>query len=274
MLAVDSSTGEVLAQFATLDVPFRIQGNRFLGGQSVDDFCKRRTHLTLKKLYARIRCSFHRHLATSSDTVDFLYGFPGIRHLRLLLHENPLRQTELVPYFQRTPMRPRFLSLTRWKIVPMESESELTALESRSAMRYPSAALRDGDRLRYRYLAHPERPYISIGALRGDTLSAWAVFRQRDQELILGDLLWDGVDPGALHAIDRWAVRHARKRGLSSLSMWLHGDPAATDAFLQWGWERKDNPLALGTITLPYHPELTERLLLSMYYTMGDSDLF
>ena len=272
MLAVEAGTGEVLAQFAVQCVPLRIDGKLRRAGHSVDDFCRRRSDLAFNKTYMRLSESFHRAYGHPGP-FDFLYGFPGIRHLTLLRHHPNYEQPAAVPYFHKRLGRAGF-SFSRWRVGPMESEAELTALETRCAGRYPCAIVRDGNWLRDRYLSHPDRPYRSVAVRRGNELSAWAVFRLRGDQLVLGDLLWDGNNPEALHALDRWAVRQARAWGATSMMTWLHGDRAAADQLLCLGWQSKPNPLALGATVFPYNRELPERILPHLYFTMGDSDLF
>ena len=272
MLAVEAGTGEVLAQFAVQRVPVRIDGKPRLAGHSVDDFCRRRSDLAFTRTYMRLSESFHRDYGQAGQ-FDFLYGFPGTRHLNLLLHHEHYEQPEAVPYLLKVPGRAGF-SFTRWRVGPMESEASLTAFEARCAARYPSAAVRDGTWLRRRYLSHPGQPYRSVAATCGGTISAWAVFRRRGDQLVLGDLLWDGQHPAALRALDRWAVRQAQAEGAAALAAWLHGDREATEQLLRLGWQSKPNPLALAATAFPYSRDLPERLLPTMYFTMGDSDLF
>ncbi len=274
MLIEETASGEVLAQFTTLFRRFQIGGRPGTGGQSVDDFCRRRSDLALGRHYTRLMDQFRKAYG-ESGVLDICYGFPGRRHLDLLVHTRRIDEPVPVCCLRReVPTGLRRGWFSRWKVDPLESPEELTEFYTRCAPRYPNGAVRDGEWLRRRYLIHPTIRYLSVGVRRGGSLHAWAVFRLMGAELVMGDLLWDGRSEEAFAALDRWACGAARSEGAGALFTWLNGDDAATAALLRAGWRSTPNPLDLAASIIRYNQTLPADLLQRMYLTMGDGDLF
>lgn len=121
---------------------------------------------------------------------------------------------------------------------------------------------RDAQYLRWRYLQHPEVSYLFLALRRWRKLAGWSVFRIRDGRLLWVDGLFDS--PGSAGILLRQAAEGRQ------IECW---NP--DDALDRLGFESRPEPQDLGVMCVPFKmPDAVERIRRSLYYTMGDSDLF
>jgi hypothetical protein len=119
--------------------------------------------------------------------------------------------------------------------------------------------------LRWRYAAHPSQTYQLLGLSLGTRLLGWAVTRRGDARLQVVDLLihqrWLRL---ALAALEQVAV----VEGVRQVEIWLpHGWRQTTGQC----WTPTEVVVANMTWALPIP---TEEVRETLYYTMGDLDIF
>ncbi len=274
IVLAEGAGGAVLAHFAVVPVRFQAGGRTLLAGQAVDSYSRRRLGLARDNLFQRTVRAFY-DLHCSPSEIALLYGFPGIRHLRLGLAELGYVEPRPVAYWRRpVPARARRALWRSHRVTQGFDPAALDDLWRRSRHRYPFAAVRDSAWLSRRFTGRPGVDYLHLAAHRRGRCEAWAVLRVTEKAVRWLDLVWDGGDPRALAALDTSANDLARTAGVSHLDLWLSGDPAAAAALADRGWRQLPEPHELNVTFVPFHPELDLELLAPrLYYTLGDSDL-
>jgi hypothetical protein len=104
-------------------------------------------------------------------------------------------------------------------------------------------------------------------------LVGWSVFRVRDTRLSWGDALFDPRHSDAAETL----IRHiAPSYPAETLEAWFPPRPRwFSDALERLGLRAEQEPQDLSVMCVPFEfPDATERMRESLYYTMGDSDLF
>ncbi|MFZ1642944.1 MAG: GNAT family N-acetyltransferase [Candidatus Contendobacter sp.] len=193
----------------------------------------------------------------------FAYGFPGQRPFRLGEYARVYGRIERAPAVRRLAQRGGFpLLYTR----PLAwDDSRLDALWARLAPNFALALIRDRAYLVWRYATHPLHTYELIGLHLAGRLLGWAVTRRDDDRLRVIDLLlprrW--LKP-ALAALDRAA---------------LAVDATEIEIWLPRGWrEAGGGQQELTEIVVANMvwrlPIPTHEVSGSLYYTMGDLDIF
>lgn len=190
----------------------------------------------------------------------FCYGFPGRRPFLLGQRVRVYDQIELAVETLLRPARAAF-TLLATGILDWHSP-QLDQLWMRLASQYRLTLIRDGRYLCWRYAEHPVHAYRLIGLYLINRLIGWAVIREDRDRLLIVDLLiprrWLGP---SLHALNKLA-------GERTIQIWLprgwrevargdqHTIPVVTTNMI-WG---------LGFDTAEVRD--------SLYYTMGDVDIF
>lgn len=193
----------------------------------------------------------------------FCYGFPGRRPFLLGERAKVYEQVEMAV---ETIRRPGRAALPRLTAHPLDWMScRLDPLWRRLAYQYPLTLIRDQRHLRWRYAENPLHGYRLIGLYLFGRLIGWAVIREDTDRLLIVDLLiarrWLG---SALRALDRVAAA----RGERTIQLWLpRGWREAA------GDDRHTTPVV--TTHMIWKPSLdTAEVRHSLYYTMGDVDIF
>jgi hypothetical protein len=143
----------------------------------------------------------------------------------------------------------------------------------RVAPRYGFLAARDAAWVRWRYLTCPDVDYAVVAIRKWSRLVGWVVFRIREGRLSIGDLLLDSDFDDALETVLRHLVP---MYDLGALEGWFPSRPAWMVPVLESaGLKAAPEPQSLGVMCVPFRmADATARMRRSLYYTMGDSDLF
>jgi hypothetical protein len=284
-VAVDKE--RVVAHFAALPVPLRIDGREVTAGQVVDVYSERRPGV-----FVRLVHRFYDELCgPEAGDIALVYGFPGERHFQLGVKK--LRYSEPLPvaFWSRGPAAPRsrrfwlqrFLParLGGWRVRQGFDPEAADRLWRRSAHRYPVAAVRDAAWLRRRFTGRPGVEYLHLRVERRGEPAALAVLRLPGsgaeegprRGLAWAELVWDGRR-GALEALDAEVARLAREAGAEASRLWLANDPRAEAILERRGWQRREHPQRLCLGAVSFDPAIdADDLCRRLYLTLGDGDL-
>lgn len=154
-----------------------------------------------------------------------------------------------------------------------EVTQEWDELFRRVASRYGFLVARDAAYVRWRYLTCPDVLYAVVAMRKWGRLAGWLVFRIRDGRFSLGDLLLDSDFDDALEVVLRHLVP---MYAVDAVEGWFPDRPAWMNRILESaGLEARPEPQDLGVMCVPFvMADAPARMRESLYYTMGDSDLF
>ncbi|HVS32791.1 MAG TPA: GNAT family N-acetyltransferase [Thermoanaerobaculia bacterium] len=225
------------------------------------------------------RTAGHFYETFCEGRVAFNYGFNVSNIQRFSLRFLRSARVEPVAYrvAQKARLRP-IGRLERWArglqfVLTTTVDAEWDALFARLAPHYRFLLERDARYVTWRYLSPPQTPYVVVAIRKWRTLVGWLVFRIRDKRMSIGDLLLDPAHGDALEA----ALRHlAQVYPVESIDGWFPPRPAwLDDALVASGLERRPEPQDLSLMCVPFTwPDAAAEMARSLYYTMGDGDLF
>lgn len=271
-VALDAA-GQLVAQYAAIPVRFQRAGRRFLAGQVVDVFTRRKLGLFRRRgLLTRTIESFLARWC-GPGRLELLYGFPSLRATALG------RATEVYPVdaavrrFRAAAGRRRARLGWRRTIERGFSRASLDTLWAAAAGRYPLSAVRDADWFLRRFEQRPRRDYLQLGVRRAGRTRAWGVIALGGERARWADLVWDGADAGDLALLADEMRRIAARADAREVELWLAGDPRAGAALGELGWAPEDHP-DLRLVARSFAPQLDARAIVGeLYVTLADSDL-
>lgn len=270
VVAVDDG-GAVVAHYGATITRMRLGELSGWTGQIVDAYSVPEVRGT--RVFSQLYETFVREFC-HPDCLVMGFGFPGRQHYEMGLKH--LRYVALGP----APFWRREVPRRRWwprRAGPVQSGFDAAfsdALWRSAAARYPWAAVRDARYLRQRYSGRPGVEYLHVRMSRGGVPSAWAAARSAGPVLKLADLVWDGADTRAVHALTGALESEARALGCTSMQAWLQGDGEAAAALAAAGWRRAESPDDLLFVARSFHPALDlDHVRANFYLTLGDSDL-
>jgi hypothetical protein len=225
------------------------------------------------------RTALHFYEQFCEREVAFNYGFNVANIQKFSLRFLRSDRVEPVTYRVRDArtIRPisrseRLLRGYRLRIVK-SAGTELDLFYARVRGAYEFLARRDARYIRWRYLEHPQSPYVIVAIHKWHRLAGWIVLRIRDNRLMIGDALFD---PFHLDAFEV-ALRHiVPGYPVDLVEAWFPPRPLwFDDALNHAGFETRPEPQDLSLMSVPFTmADATERMRRDLYYTWGDSDLF
>lgn len=273
-LAVDRGGG-ILAHYGVVPVRVQAAGLVVRAGQIVDVYSREGAHrgLATARIFLRTVSTFIARFCHPDD-LALCYGFPGTRALKLGVMRSGYDQVPPQPVtVWRRPAAMRSAVFTGHTVRAGFDRGAADVLWARAHTRYPFAGVRDGGWLERRFHGRPGVEYLHLSAWRRGRPHAWAVLRRAAPVTAWAELVWDGEDLRALAALDRAAVRWARRQGVAALEMWLDADPAAAHGLARWGWVASTHP-DIRLVTHCFHPAIEPAAISGHFYvTMGDADL-
>jgi hypothetical protein len=271
--------GETLVgHYAAYAVPFYDRGQALLAhqiGDTMTDPAVR--HVGRGPTSILGRTALHFYETFCEGRIAFNYGFNVANIQRFSLKFLRSDRVEPVTYRVRAPL-PRIGRYERWaRGVQLEHVTSIGAefdrFFARVAPSYAFLVRRDAAYLRWRYLAHPDVPYVVVAVRKWRRLAGWIVFRIRDGRFTWVDALFDPRHPDAVEVVLRHVVPSYPVR---EIECWFPPRPAWFDNVLQsLGFETRPEPQDLSLMCVPWTmADATAAMRERLYYAMGDSDLF
>jgi hypothetical protein len=154
-----------------------------------------------------------------------------------------------------------------------DAGDEFDQFFARVAPAYGFLVRRDAGYLRWRYLQAPEGDYFLVAIRKWRRMVGWSVFRVRDTRLSWGDGLFDPNHSDAAEVL----VRHvAPSYPVQRLDAWFPPRPRwFSDALAGLDLNSEGEPQDLSVMCVPFTvADATERMRVTLHFSMGDSDLF
>ena len=280
-VALDSA-GALVAHYAGYPVRFQIGGADAMAHQIGDTMTEpsiRHIGRGPSSILGRTALHFYEHFCDGQVAFNFGFNVANIQKFSLRF----LRSTRVedVAYRRRdlrTDPMPRLSRVERYARgvtleLVTEASPEWDELFARVERRYGFLIRRDARYVTWRYLSRPDATYIVVAMRKWGRLAGWLVFRLRENRMSIGDLL---IDPDHPEVLDL-ALRHlTRLYPAEAIEMWCPPRPPWLHEVLtslRLNLER--DPQDLGVMCVPFvDADAPSRMASSLYYTMGDGDLF
>ncbi len=274
--------GELVGHYAGYPVPFRLNGESIKAyqiGDTMTDVPVR--HVGRGPTSILGRTALHFYATFCEGSVGFNYGFNVANIQKFSLRFLRSDRVEPVSYRVRdldvAPL-PRVTRAERWLrgvqlALVSATDAEWDELFTRAAPSYGFLLQRDARWVSWRYLSCPDTRYIVVSIRKWRRLVGWLVFRIREERLTIGDLL---IHPDHIDALEI-ALRHlAHVYPVRAVEGWFPPRPAWLDAALKTlRLESRPEPQDLSLMCVPFvRGDAVARMRESLYYTMGDGDLF
>lgn len=271
--------GRLVAQYCGYAVPFVIGGRDVFAhhiGDTMTDPAVRQIGRGPSSILART--TYHFYDTFCEGKIGFNYGYNTGNIQKFCVRFLRIDCVEPVSFWQREAPVRRIPRVSRWirgyqLELLRDAGEEIDRFFARVAPRYPFLLRRDSQYLRWRYLQCPDPGYFVIAIRKWRTLVGWSVFRIRDDRLIWGDALFDPRHPEAMEVLLRHVVPSYPVRRIEA---WFAPRPAwVGEALQRSGFRSAAEPQDLSVMCAPFVlSDATERIRQSLYYAMGDSDLF
>jgi hypothetical protein len=274
--------GALVGHYSGYPVEFQLDGKNILAHQIGDTMTERSVrHIGRGPTGILGRTALHFYENFCEGQVAFNYGFNVDNIQRFSLRFLRSTRVENVAYRYRdlrsNPMRrlsriERYARGLRFELVRATSP-EWDELFARVSPHYRFLVRRDARYVAWRYLSRPDLSYIVVAIRRWQHLAGWLVLRMRSGRMTIGDLL---VDPDHADVIEP-ALRHlASVYPAEAIEMWCPPRPLWMDEVMSTlRLERLPEPQDLSVMCVPFtDPDAPARIRDSLYYTMGDGDLF
>ncbi len=268
----------VVSQYAGYVVPFWKDGRELEAHHIADimsDASARHIGRGPTSVFARTAARFYEQFCEGK--VAFNYGFSAATSRAFGNRFLGVQTVEPVVVRVRDNVQP-IGRLRRWMSgydleLLREAGPEFDEFFRRVAPSYDFLVRRDAAYIRWRYLHFSEPGYFVVAIRKRGRLAGWSAFRVRDDKLVWGDALFDEGHPDAVEVL----LRHvAPSYPVTSIEGWFPRRPSWFDNVLnrlQFRVQQEPNDLALGCAPFTF-PDAVNVMRASLYYAMGDSDLF
>jgi hypothetical protein len=275
-LAFDASS--LVGHYAGYPVRFWKDGQQLLAHQVGDTMTDRTVrHIGRGPTSVLGITAGHFYQTFCDGTVAFNYGFNVSNIQRFSLRF--LRSDRVEPVHYRVassiaqPSRlERWLRGYKLELIA-RVDGTFDELFARVAPHYGFLVQRDASYVDWRYLRAPERQHFVVAVRKRGRLVGWSAFRLREDVLLWGDALFDPLHEPAIGILLRH-VAHAYRA--SQVECWFPPRPQwFSSALDRLGFVSAPQPQDLSLMCVPFTmPDATEEMRRSLYYSMGDSDLF
>jgi hypothetical protein len=234
--------------FQVVDVMVHPEARGFLGRKNVFEH-------NMKFLFEDLREEFHE---------IFCYGFPGYRQLLLGMRVRVYHEIEQAFDCIRETKR---VFWTPFTIKAMDwNDERLDALWSHCSRNFRLSVIRDRAYLNWRYVTNPFFSYQLLGLFHKGDLKGWVVVRDSGDTVLIIDLL---TKPKRYMSMLRALENHLVPLKKKAIHFWLPE---------RWRKHIKDYILkehdAFVSNMIWKLPIKTSTAKESLYYTMGDVDIF
>lgn len=275
------AAGALVAHYAGYPIRFRFGDDDVLAhqiGDTMTDVSVRHIGRGPTSILGRTALHFYQNFCEGQ--IAFNYGFnvaniqkfslrflnstrvEDVRYRYCDLRAHPLKRLGRIERYARAIT----LELVR------ETTPEWDDLFERVAPQYGFLVRRDAAYVRWRYLSQPENKYVVVAMRKRRRLAGWLVFTIRDDRMTIGDLFLDRDHAEVFDA----ALRHlAPLYPAQAIEMWCPPRPKWLDELVtSLHFESRPEPQDLGVMCVPFVDTAASQHILSLYYTMGDGDLF
>lgn len=240
--------GRMLPFFQVCDVMVALDARGQLGGRN---------------LFTRLMRELLSELAGRWPSA-FTYGFPGQRPFRLGEYSRIYHRIEQVHRLEWSACSEGLFPFLH--VQPLAwNDPQLNALWTRLAPDFHLALVRDQTYIHWRYASNPFHNYELLGLYLESWLFGWAVLRRKDDQLQLIDLL---IAPRWLKPVVATLAQTAAATGATRVEAWL---PASWRIQAEVNQEPTEVVISGVALKLPI---MSAELARSLYYTMGDADIF
>jgi hypothetical protein len=219
----------------------------------------------------------HFYEVFCEDKVAFNYGFNTATSREFSVRYTGATAVESVVYRSRGPIE----RLTRWQRwrrgyrleLVRQVGPEFDHFFNDVAPSYGFLVRRDATYLRWRYLQLSEPGHFIVAIRKWGRLAGWSAFRVRGDSLLWGDALFDRAHEDAAEVL----LRHvAPEYPVAKIECWFPPRPSWFHATLdRLGFHITQEPNDLSLSCVPFTMrDAVSAIRASLYYTMGDSDLF
>ncbi len=280
--------GTLAGHYSGYPVPFRAPksgGEAFVSYQIGDIMTRpgfRQVGLANTSVLGRITDYFHHRFCL--DTVPFMYGFVAGNHKRFgerflrysYMHPIPYHVLDAAKSRQKGKERAAaFLSGLSVKPVA-QLTPEFDAFFQEASEGYGLLVQRDAAYLQWRYLDCPDKRHTLVAVRRFGRLAGWSVFSRRGEALIWGDALFPRTTGARTVKGMLDQVIRSYFPGITRIEGWFSPVPGWWTRLLgEMGFRRTEEPSKLVSgVTLFDGSFSVSEIEQTLYYTMGDSDLF
>ncbi|MGZ7031461.1 MAG: GNAT family N-acetyltransferase [Thermoanaerobaculia bacterium] len=276
-LAFDAS--RLAGHYAGYPVPFRVAGRDVIAHQIGDTMTDPNVrHVGRGPTSVLGRTALHFYETFCEGQVAFNFGFNVSNIQKFSMRFLRSDRVFSIVYRVRPAPLPRIGRVERWMRgyqleVVREMTPEFDELFARVGDDYHFLVRRDAQYLRWRYLDCPDIPYVIVAIRKWRRLVGWVVYRIRDTRFTWGDALFDRRHPEAVSV----ALRHlVAAHPVDLVEGWFPHRPDWFDRILtDLGFEKRPEPQDLSLMCVPFTmADATARMRESLYYSMGDGDLF
>ena len=276
------AAGTLVGHYAAYLVPFQ-WGDRVLSVHQVGDTMTlpavRHIGRGPTSILGRTVQDFYDRFCTQQ--VAFNYGFNAANIHKFSLRFLGIERVAPVAWRERDLSLDPIPKLSRWARkakgyrldLLRQAGSELDEFFERVRPGYQFLVRRDARYLQWRYLDCPDTAYFVITIRRWGRLVGWSVFRVQGKSLIWGDALFDPEVPAAVSVMLRHVVPGYP---VNRVEGWFPQHPEWFNAVLhELDFETGKEPQDLSLGCIPFAMgDAVSKMRESLYYTMGDSDLF
>jgi GNAT acetyltransferase-like protein len=273
------SDRRLVGHYAGYPVPYIEGGREFLAhqiGDTMTDPSIRHIGRGPTSILGQTALHFYEHFCEGK--VAFNYGFNVANIQRFSLRFLRSDRVEPVSYWSHVVPFKRIPRVSRWvRGYQLELVTDVGAeydrLFAAAAPAYQFLVRRDARYLRWRYLQCPDSGAFLIAIRKWRRLVGWSVFRVRDNRLTWGDALFRPDHVGAIEVLLRHVVP---SYPIERVDAWFPPRPRGfAEEVARLGFAAAQEPQDLSVMCVPFvSTNATERMRESLYYTMGDSDLF
>lgn len=272
----------IVGHYAGYPVPFRDGSDELVAhqiGDTMTDPAVRHVGRGLTGIFGRTATHFYENFCEGRIAFNYGYNVANVQKfsLRFLRSERVEPVTYRLRDLRTRALPPlgrleRYARGIQFELVRSVS-SEWDELFSRIAGQYNFLVQRDSRYVTWRYLNCPDIPYIVVAMRKWGRLAGWLVFRMRGTTMTIGDLFIDADHGDILEP----ALRHlAAVYRPAAIEGWFPPRPRwLSDLLSDLKFETLPEPQDLSVMCVPFMlADAGQRIRESLYYTMGDGDLF